>query len=147
MSLKVDNSVFQQIDDLNLSAFVKHTPYISHNQVLGELMKARLLYLPINNTPNSKGIVTGKVFEYLASQRPILAIGRVDGDIAEIVTETGAGSIFDFNDLSGIKEYLSTSFSKFINVTDQSYSFNVDLYSRKSLTGKLCKLFEKQVDE
>lgn len=144
---KVDNSVFQQIDNLNLSAFVKHIPYISHNQVFDELMKARLLYLPINNTPNSKGIVTGKVFEYLASQRSILTIGRTDGDIAEILSETGAGSIFDFTDLSGIKEYLSTSFSKFITGTDQSYSFNVDLYSRKSLTGKLCKLFEKQVDE
>ena len=144
---KIDNSVFQQIDDLTLSSFIKHIPYISHNQVFDELMKARLLYLPINNTPNSKGIVTGKVFEYLASQRPILAIGRVDGDVAEILTETGAGRTFDFNDLTGIQDCISNSFSKFINGTDQSFSYQVDLYSRKSLTAKLCKLFEKQFDE
>jgi len=144
---KIDNSVFQLIDDLKLSSYIKHIPYISHNHVFDELMKARLLYLPINNTPNSKGIVTGKVFEYLASQRPILAIGPVDGDVSEILTETGAGSTFEFNDLTGIQIYISNSFFKFINGTDQSFSYQVDLYSRKSLTAKLCKLFEKQFDE
>jgi glycosyltransferase involved in cell wall biosynthesis len=141
---KVDNAVFQQIKDLQLSSFINYLPYVSHDQVFNELLKARLLFLPINNTPNSQGIVTGKVFEYLASQRPILAVGPTDGDVSDILKETGVGHVFDFNDLSGIKGFITKNFSNFINQTDSSSAFNVDMYSRKSLTDKLCKLFEKQ---
>jgi hypothetical protein len=118
-------------------------PYVAHDQVFYELLKARLLLLPINNTPNSKGIVTGKVFEYLASQRPILAIGPTDGDVSDILRETGVGHVFDFNDLSGIKGFITKNFSNFIDQKGSLPEFNVDMYSRKSLTAKLCKLFEK----
>jgi hypothetical protein len=52
----------------------------------------------LNNTPNAKGIVTGKLFEYLAVRRPVLCIGPEDGDAAHILKETNAGVVVDFND-------------------------------------------------
>ena len=47
----------------------------------------------VNNTPNAKGIITGKVFEYIASGRPILVIGPKDGDLSDTGTKEDADRI------------------------------------------------------
>ncbi|MFC2152819.1 glycosyltransferase, partial [Bacteroidota bacterium] len=92
---KVDHSLINDIEIAGLSSNLNYIEYISHDMVMHELMKARLLYLPINNTPNAKGIVTGKFFEYLASKRPILTIGPTEGDISKILEKTKSGEVFD----------------------------------------------------
>ena len=139
---KVDCEVVKQIKNLNLYSNFKHIEYIPHNKVMIELMKARILYLPINNTPNAKGIVTGKFFEYLASQRPILTIGSVDSDIAKMLHETKAGNIFDFNDYEGLKNYISDQFLIYKENRDDLLDIKVDDFSRKNLTGKLSNLLD-----
>ncbi len=63
-----------------------------------------------DNSPSSlfdkEVIITGKVFEYLQSKRPIIGIGPVNGDLAEILKETGAGEMFDFKDVESLKQSL-----------------------------------------
>jgi hypothetical protein len=51
--------------------------------------------LLIPDLPNNKGILTGKLFEYLGSGRPIWGFGPVDGDAQEILTQSHAGSLFE----------------------------------------------------
>lgn len=144
---KVDISIFEQVERLNLNKNFIHLEYISHNKVIIELMKAQLLYLPINNTPNAKGILTGKFFEYLASKRPILAIGLIESDIAKILHSTNAGSIFDFNDFDGLENYIQKCFNDYLNSKDDSKVINIDTYSRKRLTQKLSNLLNKITDD
>ena len=95
---KVDYQVKSDIETYGLASWIRFIDYLPHNQIFEELSKASVLYLPLNNTPNAKGILTGKVFEYLAVGRPVLAIGPSDGDLAEILKETDSGFIIDFED-------------------------------------------------
>ena len=61
----------------------------------------------------TKFVLTGKLFEYLASKRPIFCIGPIDGDAAAILKETSAGITFSFDNKIGIKQYLIDLYEKF----------------------------------
>lgn len=100
----VDFSVRRSLEKVGLSDALLHIPYLPHDEVLAEQRKSEMLLLIVNRTKNAKGIVTGKVFEYLASGRPILAIGPPDGDLAVILEQCGAGKVIDYEDKKGMLE-------------------------------------------
>ena len=101
---KVDHAVIQNIHSAGLSGQLEKLDYMPHAEVLKEIVKSPVLLLPINQTPNLKGIVPGKVFEYLAARRPVFVIGPEDGDTARIVKETGGGIVCEFDDSEKMKE-------------------------------------------
>lgn len=144
---KVDLSLIEAINESSLKGNLIFEKYISHDKVIIELMKARLLYLPINNSPNAAGIVTGKIFEYLAAQRPILAIGPPDGDIADMLNETGTGEIFNFNDFDNTYNYIVELYSKFKEGRDKIADFKAEKYSRERLTKRLSILLNRLYDD
>ena len=82
---------------------VSKIDYVPHNEVKLYQKQSQVLLLVVNNVPSAKGIVTGKIFEYLQAKRPILAIGSEDGDLAEILNDTNAGSIFNFDEKRKLK--------------------------------------------
>jgi glycosyltransferase involved in cell wall biosynthesis len=67
---------------------------VPHAQALAEMAASHLLLLAIPEGPGAERILTGKLFEYLAVQRPVLGLGPVEGDAARIVAECGAGRFF-----------------------------------------------------
>jgi glycosyltransferase involved in cell wall biosynthesis len=62
-----------------------------------------------------KGVLSGKVFEYLAARRPILAVVPPDGVAAELVRETGAGAVVAPDDVHGMREALVELHTRFAN--------------------------------
>jgi glycosyltransferase involved in cell wall biosynthesis len=98
-----------------------------------------VLLLLVNNTRNAKGIVTGKLLEYLASGVPVLAIGPVDGEVAEILSETSAGLVSGFDDVEGLKRHLLALFNEQSPVSNKEA---IARYSRHELTKELCRLLD-----
>ncbi len=121
---------------------VKFIPYVPHSEVLLLYRKsAVLLSLPMNSE-NAKGNIPGKIFEYLAAKRPILAIGDTTGDAAQIVKETGAGIIVDESDVEGIMEALLTLKKNFEDGKEIIPSA-IEKYTRKNLTETLAKVLDQ----
>lgn len=81
----VDRGVLASVEAAGLGAHVEKMGRVSHADAMREMRRARVLLLPVNDTPNSLGILPGKVFEYLSVQRPILAVGPAEGDIARVL--------------------------------------------------------------
>ncbi len=136
---KTDYTARQSIQKNHLEEHLQLIPYLPHKEAIKHANTASLLLLPLNNTPTVKGIVTGKLFEYLAIQKPILCIGPTDGDSAKIIKETQTGASYDFDDKEGIKQYIFDAFEK------KSTSFNTGNtapYSREVLTGEMVEVFE-----
>ena len=136
---KTDYTARQSIQKNHLEEHLQLIPYLPHKEAIKHANTASLLLLPLNNTPTVKGIVTGKLFEYLAIQKPILCIGPTDGDSAKIIKETQTGASYDFDDKEGIKQYIFDAFEK------KSTSFNTGNtapYSREVLTGVMVEVFE-----
>jgi glycosyltransferase involved in cell wall biosynthesis len=88
---------------LGLSDRIELIPYMSHRRAL-ELQRdseALLLLIP-HAGGRGEGILSGKVFEYLAAERPILALVPTAGAAARLLTETGAGIVVDPDDVASI---------------------------------------------
>ena len=91
-----------------------------------------------------KGILTGKLFEYLASGRPILCIGPEDGDASRIISDTHAGTTVDFEDKEKIKEVVINLFERYRsnNLFHESH-IETESYSRQNLTKRYVELINK----
>ena len=136
----VDQSVLDDLERFGLIRLLNRIEYVPHDQVGNLLKQSAVLLLAINNSPNAKGILTGKFFEYLAAGRPILAIGPADGDLAQILEDSGAGAISGHEDLEGLKKTIRLMYEKYILKTLTVNPKGIDKYSRKSLTADLANI-------
>jgi hypothetical protein len=142
---KADVSVLESIDHYRLQNYVVQLPFVPHDQTFDLLTAASVLLLCINDTPNARGILTNKFFEYLSALRPILAIGPRDGDASAILEETRAGKIFEYNDTLGLKGYLLTLFELYSQHNLDMKNEHIEKYSRKNLTGELTELLTRTI--
>lgn len=118
--------------------------YVDHPKSIEYLFRSDLLLLVIPKVKNNRGILTGKFFEYLASHKPILAIGPTDGDLAKIIQETQCGKLFDYDDTEGMFNYIQ---DQLVNPQVRTNPELANQYSRKELTRKIVQLLEtKQVN-
>lgn len=136
---KIDYQVQKSIKEYNFTNKIQIISYLPHNEITNYLFNANCLYLPLNNTPNAKGVLSGKFFEYLATNLPILGIGHPNGDAAEIMEETKAGFMVDFNDLEQLKISILAIYNSSLETNEANHSSR-DKYSRKELTKELVKL-------
>jgi glycosyltransferase involved in cell wall biosynthesis len=67
--------------------------------------EALLLLIP-DSGGRGRGVVTGKIYEYLAAERPILAVVPPDGAAAQLVRDTGAGIVVPSDDVDALREAL-----------------------------------------
>jgi glycosyltransferase involved in cell wall biosynthesis len=95
------------VDELSLGDRLELLPYLPHREAL-ELQRdseANLLLLP-EAAGRGKVVPSGKIFEYLAAERPILAVVPPDGAAAALIRETGAGVVVAPDDIDGIEREL-----------------------------------------
>ncbi|MBI3502488.1 MAG: glycosyltransferase family 4 protein [Bacteroidetes bacterium] len=143
---KADVSVEKSLKEFDLEKFVNKISYLPHSEVAKLQQQAQVLLLLLNNTPNAKGILTGKFFEYLSVKRPILCIGSEDGDAAKIIRETTAGVTCDFSDSKKMQEEILKLYSLYREGKLISYSKGIEKYSRKELTKKLVEILDKVIN-
>lgn len=143
---KVDESVLSAIAENGLKTNTSLISYLPHEKVHDYQKKSQLLLLAINDVPSAKGIITGKIFEYLVAKRPILAIGPVDGDLAEILSETNSGSIIGFEDLQSLKKTIINHYEDYLKKDLSVSSKGIHKYHRRELTRELSTLIKKTVD-
>jgi glycosyltransferase involved in cell wall biosynthesis len=94
-------------ESLGLGSRLEVHPYVPRRRSL-ELQRdseALLLLIP-DADGRGKGVLSGKVFEYLAAERPILAAVPPDGAAARLVEETGAGVVAAPDDVSALRAAL-----------------------------------------
>ena len=134
---KLANEVIENLYQNNLKSHTEIIDYLPHKEVIGFQRKAQILLLLVNDVPSSKGIITGKIFEYLQSERPILAIGPEDGDLSDILSETSSGEVIDFNDAHKMKRSIEKLYLDYQQNELISETKNIDKYHRKALTEEL----------
>jgi glycosyltransferase involved in cell wall biosynthesis len=95
------------LESLDLGERVDLIPYVPRRQSLALQRDSEALLLLIPEAGGrGRGVLSGKVFEYLAAERPILAAVPPDGAAAGLIRETGAGVVAAPDDPDAIREAL-----------------------------------------
>ncbi|MFZ1321553.1 MAG: glycosyltransferase family 4 protein [Ignavibacteria bacterium] len=134
------DSLMNKIREMSMSSNLEVIPSVSHEKSIEYLNESTMLLLVIPEVKNDKGILTGKLFEYLASGKTIVCIGPEDGEAAEIISECNAGKTFNRNNGNELYEYLSS----LLMIWKDKGDLNIDndlykKYSRRAQTIQLCK--------
>lgn len=141
---KVSDNILNKFMKYDLSTNVDYMGYKKHKEAVSFLSKSNALLLVIPDITNNAGILTGKLFEYLGSRKPILNLGPVAGDAAKIINECKAGKTFDYLNEKDIINYLIELIEDLkVNNVGKSND-NVYLnYSRRRLTERFSNLIKE----
>lgn len=116
--------------------YLEFLPYVVHSEAIKYMIGSSLLILIIPLHQSNKSIITGKLFEYLASGRPILCLGPSSGDAAQIIKSVHGGKTFNYFDSDAIYNFLVHAVKESPNPGE-----NEKLrYSRKELTRRLSEI-------
>jgi hypothetical protein len=137
---KVSQEILFSISEFKLDAYLNNLGYVSHSEAIKHQKASQVLLLIEIDSEETKSIIPGKLFEYMVSERPIIAIGPKDSDFAEIITSTNTGVFFTYNEKERLKKTILSNFELYLDKKLQVYPVGLQQYSRKSLTEKLAKL-------
>lgn len=139
---KVDQEIRKSIQENNLDKHIVFIDYLSHKEVIKHQRAAQVLLLTVNKVPSARGIITGKIFEYLQAKRPILAIAPKDGDLAEIIGITRSGTVVDFEEKEKLKKVILDLYQRYKSGVLKIESENIEQYHRKNLTKQLAEVIK-----
>ena len=139
----VSQEVLDTITEFKLADYVLNLGYLSHQEAMEHQRKSQVLLLIEINSEETKSIIPGKIFEYMAAERPIIALGPEESDFAEIITATNTGVFFSYYEKEKLKALLLNYYELFQNNNLKVHAVGLQRYSRKSLTEQLAKLILK----
>ena len=144
---KVDREVYDAIEEAGLKDNVVDLGYRDHLAAVREQLAATVLVLPLRNDPEYRPILPGKLFEYLASRRPILGIGQEDGAMARVLADTGAGITAGWDNLDAMRTFIDTAWEQHKAGGVPPVQGDIARFSRRSLTRELAALLERVSNE
>ena len=134
---RVSESVLDSIKKFGLETNVQLEGYISHKEALVMQHSANVLLLIEINSPETRSIIPGKLYEYLAARRPILALGPQGSDIKEIIDETRSGNFYTYTQETEVRKEILYHFEKFQAQEERLQQGDITKYHRQNLTKAL----------
>ena len=133
----VSDDVLQTIKSYDLERYLNLVGYVNHQEALIQQRKSQILLLIEINSTNTISIIPGKLFEYMASGRPIVAIGPLGSDFSDIILQTNTGLFFDYGQKDALKKAIVNSYESFLQGRLNVNAIGLETYSRKKLTEHL----------
>ena len=130
----VSEDVLASIKEYHLEPYMNRVGYVNHEQALKYQQQSQVLLLVEIDSIETKGIIPGKLFEYLRAERPIMAFGPEGWDAGKIIEDTQAGEVFSYSLDTTIKEVLLNWFQEYKQKQLKTNAIHIEQYSRKALT-------------
>ncbi|QNS42538.1 glycosyl transferase family 1 [Chryseobacterium manosquense] len=137
---RIDDRILDKITSSELNNSVKNLGYLPHSEANLEMQNSDLLLITNFPEDKSKGIIPGKIFEYLATKNQIISFGPKDSDVKRILEETHAGKHFSYDDYESLKAFILEKFNDWKSGNLSSNTENIEQFSRKNLTKKLAEI-------
>ena len=144
---KTDEQILKSIEDAGLSGNLEDMGYQPHAVAVEQQRKASLLILPLRKEPEYKAVLPGKLFEYLASWRPVLGIGQTDGALSMILNNTKTGFVLNWDDKMSIEKYIDICWKDHLNGRLSVEDADISQFTRRNLTRRMAQLFDKLIEK
>ncbi|WP_242158448.1 glycosyl transferase family 1 [Aestuariivivens sediminis] len=136
----VSAEVLQSINKYNLINYLNNIGYVSHKESIKFQKQSQVLLLIEIDSEETRSIIPGKLFEYIVSNRPVIALGPKGSDTERILKETNTGQYYLYSEDKLLKEVILNYFESYEKGTLQTFGIGLQKYSRKSLTKALSNL-------
>lgn len=140
---KTDGQITASLEEAGLGGNVINLGYQPHAAAVEEQRTASLLILPLRKEPEYKAVLPGKLFEYLASWRPVLGIGQTDGAMSIILNTTKTGLVLDWNDEASIARFIELCWQSHLKGELTVEDADLSQFTRKELTRRMAALFDR----
>lgn len=140
---KTDSQITDSLEAVGLSDNVINLGYQPHAVAVEEQSTASLLILPLRKEPEYKAVLPGKLFEYLASWRPVLGIGQTDGAMSIILNTTKTGLVLDWNDEVSLSRFMELCWQRHLKGELTVEDADLVQFTRKELTRRMAALFDR----
>ena len=137
---RVDDKILNELENSALKNSILNIGYLPHEKSVLEMKNSSLLLITNFPQESSKGIIPGKIFEYLSTGNQILSFGPKDADVAMILEKTNAGKHFGYEEKENVKNYILSIYKNWKFGKLQSENANIEEFSRKNLTKKLSEI-------
>jgi glycosyltransferase involved in cell wall biosynthesis len=139
---QVDAGIRAQVAAAGLAEATEFLPFVPHKQSVTYLLSSSVLLMAIPDVALNKGILPGKVFEYLAAHKPVLCVGPAGCDADVVLRETGAGLALPYDDYELMRSTLAQLAERWqLNPNlDLPASPAVARYSRRGQATRLAEL-------
>lgn len=139
----ISEEILESLTYFKLDTYVDNKGYVSHEESVALMFKAQALLLIEINSEETKAILPGKIFEYFASRRPIIAIGPKEADIELLITDTHSGEFFNYQQKTALKKHIIHLYDLYKKGTNDGNSNDlIDRYKRSYLTKILAKTID-----
>ena len=141
---RVDEAILAAIKSSPVHDCFEHIPYVDHRSSIAYLLAGDAALLIIDDAAETRGIVTGKVYEYIGSGLPILALAP-EGDAAELIRQNHFGLVVSPADGPALQAALLHLLAERSKVRRRPES--AEKFDRRNLTGQLAEILDAVVME
>lgn len=142
-----EKSIMPAVRRCGLEGMVEVMPYMNHRDCIAYMLKSHVLLL-LEGGRGSGCFYTGKVFEYIRTKRPILALVPEEGAAADIVRRTKTGIVCNWSDVAQIERALAGLYRRWTegSLEMQADENEIRRYDRRVLTGELARILDEMAE-
>lgn len=138
---QVDAGIREQVAAAGLAGATEFLPFMPHQQSVAYLLTSSVLLMAIPDVALNRGILPGKVFEYLAARKPVLCVGPAGSDADAILREAGAGQILPYDEYTLMLSTLEQLAQQWLQSPDLDLRDTTPVqYSRRGQAARLAEL-------
>jgi glycosyltransferase involved in cell wall biosynthesis len=138
----VSQEVLTSIEEFRPTRYVNILGYVPNEEAVTQQRRSQVLLRVEINSEDTKCIIPGKLFEYMVSERPVIAIGPEGADFAAIIQSTNTGVFATYEEKDKVKQALLDYFTQYLSGNLKSHAIGLQQYSRKNLTGRLADVLK-----
>jgi len=141
----VDPVVCDAIADHGLEPIVEIRDFVPHDEAIREMARSTLLLLVIEPFAQAKGMITSKLYEYLASERPVLGIGPPGGDAGTLLRNHDAGDVVAWNDARRARELIHNHYEAWAAGSPTAGASRTDLqeHNRRNQSRRMAQILDE----
>lgn len=145
----VDPAVRRSIAEHELQPIVEIRDFVPHEEAIRQMARSALLLLVIEPFAQAKGMITSKLYEYLASERPVLGVGPPGGDANALLERHDAGEVVAWNDARRARDLIAEHYDAWASGTPRSGAGLIDLseHTRRHQAHRMAQVLHRVAED
>ena len=135
--------IIKYLSNKTFNSCIKFFDYVDYKRAIEFMCSSQILLMVEVNDNDSSYAIPGKLFDYLNSKRPIIAIGPDKSEVNQILYDTNAGKFFNYNESINLKLHIENLYNQYEMGSISYDAKNISSYRRKNLTEELSKIINK----